>query len=412
MSDMATIDWEAAYASRGERMRASEIRELLKILDQPGVVSFAGGIPDPALFPTEAVQKACAEILADPAQGPQSLQYSVSEGYKPLREWLVGHMARLGVPCDIDNIVITGGSQQGLDLLGKLFLSPGDTALVTAPTYLGALQAFNAYEPRYDRLDLNGGNMTPSAYAEAAKTAGGRVGFAYVVSDFANPTGETVPESARNALIDLVTALDVPLFEDAAYQALRFEGETVPSCLALDVKRTGDINKSRVVFAGTFSKTICPGMRVGWLCASRDLIQKIVLAKQACDLHSSTLNQAIIQRVAAAEYDRLLPKIITAYRSRRDAMLAALAKHMPEGVTWTKPQGGMFVWVTLPEKLDGAKLLKIALDEEKIAFVPGGAFYADGTGKNTLRLSYSLASEAVIEECMGRLGRLLKRQLA
>lgn len=412
MSALGMIDWEAAYASRGERMRASEIRELLKILDQPGVVSFAGGIPDPALFPTEAVQRACADILTDPALGPQSLQYSVSEGHAPLRRWIVSYMAKLGIPCDIENIVITGGSQQGLDLLGKLFLSPGDTALVTAPTYLGALQAFNAYEPRYDRLDLNGGNMTPAAYADAAKQAGGRVGFAYVVSDFANPTGETVPESARLALLDLVQELDVPLFEDAAYHALRFEGEAVPSCLALDVKRTGDINASRVVFAGTFSKTICPGMRVGWLCASRDLIQKIVLAKQACDLHSSTLNQAIIQRVAEAEYDRLLPRIIDAYRSRRDAMLKALEKHMPAGVTWTRPQGGMFVWVTLPERLDGAKLLKLALEEEKIAFVPGGAFFADGTGKNTLRLSYSLASEELIADCMARLGQLLKRQLA
>ncbi len=403
------MDWNHAFATRTAGMGASEIRELLKVLDQPGILSFAGGIPDPKLFPMAAVQAASAAILADPVLGPQALQYTASEGYRPLRSWLVRQMGLLGVPCTVDNIVITGGSQQGLDFLGKLLVTQGDTLLVTAPTYLGALQAFNPYEPHYDRLDLNG-NMTPAGYRAAA--APGRVAAAYVVADFANPTGESLDAAGRVRLLDLVDALDVPLIEDAAYTAIRFEGEALPSCLAMDVARQGGIERSRVIYCGTFSKTISPGLRVGWICAAQPLIQKVVLAKQAADLHSPSLNQMIIHRVAEAEYAAVVAGNVTAYVSRRDAMLAGLARHMPAGSRWTRPKGGMFVWVTLPGGLDGATLLRQALTEENIAFVPGGAFHADGSGRDTLRLSYSLQPEAVIEEGMLRLGRLVARALA
>ena len=402
------MDWTQAYATRAGRMGASEIRELLKILEQPGILSFAGGIPDPKLFPMQAVQAASAAILSDPVQGAQALQYTASEGYRPLRTWLVNHMAGLGIPCTIDNIVMTGGSQQGLDFLGKLLVSPADTVLVTAPTYLGALQAFNAYEPRYDRLHLDG-NVTPTAYAEAARP--GRIACAYAVPDFANPTGDSMPLHTRNRLLDLATALDIPVIEDAAYTALRFEGEPLPSLLALDIERHGHIDAARVVYCGTFSKTISPGLRVGWVCAPRDLVHKIVLAKQAADLHSPSLGQMIIHRVAEAQYDQVVAANCRAYASRRDAMLAALADHMPPGVTWTHPQGGMFVWLTLPAHLDGAEILKQAIAQEKIAFVPGAAFHADGTGRNTLRLAYSLQPEPVIADGMARLGRLLTRTL-
>ena len=402
------MDWTQAYATRAGRMGASEIRELLKILEQPGILSFAGGIPDPKLFPMQAVQAASAAILSDPVQGAQALQYTASEGYRPLRTWLVNHMAGLGIPCTIDNIVMTGGSQQGLDFLGKLLVSPADTVLVTAPTYLGALQAFNAYEPRYDRLHLDG-NMTPTAYAEAARP--GRIACAYAVPDFANPTGDSMPLHTRNRLLDLATALDIPVIEDAAYTALRFEGEPLPSLLALDIERHGHIDAARVVYCGTFSKTISPGLRVGWVCAPRDLVHKIVLAKQAADLHSPSLGQMIIHRVAEAQYDQVVAANCRAYANRRDAMLAALADHMPPGVTWTHPQGGMFVWLTLPAHLDGAEILKQAIAQEKIAFVPGAAFHADGTGRNTLRLAYSLQPEPVIADGMARLGRLLTRTL-
>lgn len=400
------FNWEAAYARRAQGMHASEIRELLKLLDQPGIVSFAGGIPDPALFPTAAIAEACAAILADPAEGAAALQYSVSEGYKPIREWIAAYMAGQGVPCSIDNIVVTGGSQQGLDFLGKLFLTEGDTALVTAPTYLGALQAFAPYEPRYDTLDL-AGNMTPTAHAAAAQRAGSRVAFAYAVPDFANPTGDTLDEAARERLLDLVDALGVPLIEDAAYTAIRFAGSPVPSCLALEVRRRGHIDATRVLYCGTFSKTIAPGLRVGWICAARDLVAKVVLAKQAADLHSPSLNQMVIHRVASTRYDAVVPRVVALYRARRDAMLSALDAHMPPGVSWTRPQGGMFVWVTLPEGADAAALLRRALDEEQVAFVPGAAFFADGSGRNTLRLSYSRQGEAAITEGMARLGRLL-----
>jgi len=405
------FDWNAAFAGRADRMRASEIRELLKLLDQPDIISFAGGIPDPALFPTQAIRDACASVLTGP-QGIQSLQYSVSEGYPPLRRWIAERMRRLGAPCDIDNIVITSGSQQGLDFLGKLLLSAGDTALVAAPTYLGALQAFNPYEPRYDSLRFDESNATPEAYREAAGAAGSRLALAYAVPDFANPTGDTLSEEARLRLLDLTAELGVPLIEDAAYSALRFEGEPVRSCLALDIERRGDIDRSRVIYCGTFSKTVAPGLRVGWVCAARDLVQKIVLAKQAGDLHSGTLGQMVMHAVVEAVYERQVGEIVAVYSQRRDAMLAALSRHMPEGVSWTRPQGGMFVWVTLPAALDGAELLAASVADERVAFVPGGAFFVDGSGRNTIRLSYSLQSQGAIEEGVRRLGRLITRFIA
>ena len=405
------IEWERLYAARAAGMRASEIRELLKLLDQPDVISFAGGIPDPALFPTGEIRDAYARILGDAELGPQALQYSVSEGYLPLRRWIVAQMGELGVACETDNIVITSGSQQGLDFLGKLLLSAGDTALVTSPTYLGALQAFNPYEPRYDELKPQERSNEPQAYAERARAAGGRLALAYAVPDFANPTGETLSEAERNNLIDLTDALGIPLIEDVAYRALRYEGEAPPPVLALDIGRKGHIDRSRVIYCGTFSKTIAPGLRVGWICAARELVQKIVLAKQAGDLHSSTLNQMVMADVAERLYRPQVERLKAAYRERRDAMLQALDRHMPEGLSWTRPEGGMFVWVWLPEGMDGAELLAAALEEEKVAFVPGGAFFADGGGKNSLRLNFTLQTPEQIEEGLTRLGGLLRRRL-
>ena len=407
MDEQDSIDWAAAFATRAARMRASEIRELLKVLEQPGIISFAGGIPDPALFPNELIAQAYQAIMADPAKAGAAMQYSVSEGDLPLRRWIVGHMARRGVACSEDNILITAGSQQGLDFLGRLFLSPGDTALVTAPTYLGALQALNAYEPRYDTLLPQNRDASPAAYVERAH--GGRVALAYAVPDFANPRGETLSEAARLSLLDLTASLGIPLIEDAAYEALRFEGEPVPSCLALDIARRGDIDRSNVIYCGTFSKTIVPGLRVGWICAARELTRKLVLVKQASDLHCSTVNQMVIHAVASACHDSHVEEIKKVYASRRDAMLKALDETMPKSASWTRPEGGMFVWVTLPAGMDAKTLLESALTEERVAFVPGGAFFADGSGKNTLRLSYSLPSEAVIREGVSRLGRLIVR---
>ena len=408
MTDRAeAAEWEPRYASRAERMRASEIRELLKLLDKPGIVSFAGGIPDPALFPVREAQAAYTAVLGDAALAGSALQYSVSEGYLPLRQWIVRHMGSLGVACDEDNVVVTSGSQQALEFLGRLLLSPGDTALVMAPTYLGALQAFSASEPRYDELRPEDGNRTPQSYADGAAAAGGRVKFAYVVPSFANPTGETLSLAARNRLLDLAAELDIPIIEDSAYAMLRFEGESLPPIQALEVARRGSIDEARSIYCGTFSKVLSPGLRVGWIVAPKPLIRRLVLIKQASDLNNSTINQIVMHRMAEAVYGRQVEAACGHYRRRRDAMLGALARHMPAGAEWTRPNGGLFVWLRLPERCDGAELLKRAVREEGIAFVPGAAFYFDGRGRNTVRLSYSLPSEAQIEDGIARLAKLI-----
>jgi DNA-binding transcriptional MocR family regulator len=385
-------------------MAASEIRELLKVVDQPGVLSFAGGIPDPALFPVEEAKAAYAAVLGAPTNG---LQYSVSEGYLPLRQWIARHMGSLGVPCDADNIIVTCGSQQGLEFLGRLLLSPGDTALVAAPTYLGAPQAFSGSEPRYDELRPEDGNRTPASYADAARSAGGEVKLAYVVPDFANPTGETLSLAARVRLLDLAGEQDIPIIEDAAYAMLRFGGRPVPPILALEVERRGSVEKARAVYCGTFSKVLSPGLRVGWIVAPKVLIRRLVLIKQASDLNSATINQMVMLRLAETAFDRQVARARTHYRSRRDWLLAALQRHMPAGVSWTHPQGGLFVWVTLPEGIDAAALLQRSLKEAGVAFVPGGAFFHDGRGRNTLRLSYSLPGEADIDRSIARLAQLI-----
>ncbi|TCQ80835.1 DNA-binding transcriptional MocR family regulator [Ochrobactrum sp. BH3] len=401
------LDWETVFATRSKRMRASEIRELLKLLERPDIISFAGGIPDPALFPHDEFQTAYKDIFGGP-EANAALQYSVSEGYKPLRTWLVSELAKIGIPCTEDNVFITSGSQQALDYLGKLFISPNDTALVTAPTYLGALQAFNAYEPTYDILSLNG-NRTPDSYKQHAKDAGGQVKFAYLSADFSNPTGETVDLAGRKKLMADADELDIPIIEDAAYQYLRYNGEAIAPILSLDIARNGgDIEKTRTVYCGSFSKTLAPGLRVGYVVASQSVIRKLVLMKQAADLHSSTINQIAIYHVASRGFDKQVAKLHGVYKHRRDKMLEALAKYMPEGTDWTKPEGGMFIWVTLPKGMDGAALLAASIESEKVAFVPGKAFFADGTGANTLRLSYSCANDEMIEEGIMRLGRLIR----
>ncbi len=403
------LNWENIFATRSSRMRASEIRELLKLLERPDIISFAGGIPDPALFPDAEFKQAYADIFSGPTVNA-ALQYSVSEGYKPLREWLVGQMGALGIPCELENVFIVSGSQQGLDYLGKLFLSPKDTALVTAPTYLGALQAFNAYEPTYDQLTPNG-NRTPDSYTAAATKAGGRVKFAYLSADFANPTGETVDLAGREKLLDLAEELDIAVIEDAAYQSLRYNGEAIAPILALEIARKGSINDTRTIYCGSFSKTLAPGLRVGFVVANAPVIRKLVLMKQAADLHSSTINQIAIHKVAESGFDAQVAKVRKTYSHRRDRMLAALAKYMPQGTSWTKPEGGMFIWVTLPKGMDGAKLLARSLETAKVAFVPGQAFFADGSGANTFRVSFSCANDELIEEGISRLGKLIASEI-
>ncbi|HEY0647589.1 PLP-dependent aminotransferase family protein [Phenylobacterium sp.] len=387
--------WEDRFSPRMAHVRASEIRELLKLLDQPDILSFAGGIPDPALFPLERMQSLYAQVLAD--AGQQALQYSVSEGLPSLRRWVAERMTRAGAPCDEGNIVITAGSQQALDLLGKLFLGRGDGVLVERPTYMGALGAFNAYEPTYADL----GGEVP---------AGARL--AYVVPDFANPTGRTMTRRERDRLLDLAETHDVVVVEDGAYRELRFSGCDEPMVLALDVARSGSIEDVRTVFCGTFSKTLSPALRLGWICGPRAVIEKIVLLKQGADLHASTINQMVAERIVADGHEAHLDRLRAHYRDHASAMQAALARHMPMGVAWTKPEGGMFVWVRLPEGLDGARLLEAALAEERVAFVPGAPFFAVGPELNSLRLSYSLSSPEDIDEGVRRLARVIEARMA
>ena len=397
--------WTARFSDRMAHVRASEIRELLKLLDQPDILSFAGGIPDPALFPTARIAELYTEVLAD--AGRQALQYSVSEGYAPLRRWIAARMSADGVACDEDNIVITAGSQQALDLIGKLFLTAGDTVMVARPTYLGALQAFNAYEPAY--LDLPDGALSNGLDTEALMAGRRPNPLGYFVPDFANPTGQSLTLAEREALLDLAARLDMTLVEDAAYRELRFEGEALPTLLALDIARRGSIEQASTLFCGTFSKTISPALRMGWVCGPRAVIEKLVLLKQGCDLHVSTVNQMVTHRAVSEDYEQHLSALRNAYGAKAQVILSALDRHMPQGVTWSKPQGGMFVWVWLPQGMDGKLLLERALAEERVAFVPGEPFFAEVPAANAIRLSYSLPTAAEIEDGVARLAGLIAR---
>ncbi len=340
--------------------------------------------------------------MTDPEMRNWALQYAVSEGYTPLREWIARHMEQLGVPCTSENILVTTGSQQGLDLLGKLFVDPGDTVLTTAPTYLGALQAFSLYEPNFATFDPRDGEtrgeMPPPA-------------IAYVMPDFANPSGETISHPDRERLLDMISTLAIPVIEDAAYQALRFEGQPLLPLLALDIARTGHIDHSRVIYAGTFSKTIAPGLRVGWVCAARTVIDKMVVARQAADLHGATFDQMIIHDVVSTCFTEQVRRILPVYRQRRDVMLAALADCMPPGVSWTRPDGGMFIWLTLPDGIDSHLLLRDSLTSEGVIFVPGTSFFTDGSGKRHIRLNFTRSDDATILDGSQRLGRLVTRHV-
>ena len=405
------LDWNAQFVPRLRQAKGSAIRELLKLLDDPAIVSFAGGIPDPALFPRAAIAAAAQRILGDPERAAVALQYAPSEGYAPLRRFIAQTMGERGVACGSENVLITAGSQQALDFIARLFLSPGDTVLVARPTYLGALQAFSAHEPVYGKLPATGDNRTPEPYG-AGEADARRAKFAYAIADFQNPTGESLTLAERQDLVASAAALGLPIVEDAAYDQLRYDGTALPSLLALDASRAGGIDEGAVLYCGTFSKTIAPGLRIGWIAAPRPVIDKLVVIKQASDLHSSTLDQMVLHEVASTIPPDHLSAIRRTYRSRRDAMLGALDEFFPAACRWTRPEGGMFIWVMLPEGLDAEDLLRRAIAEEKIAFVPGASFHADGRGRNTLRLNFSLNSEDVAISGIRRLGAVVERALA
>lgn len=381
-------------SARALALKASEIRELLKLVGKPSMISFAGGIPDPALFNLGLFQAACHEAFGGPQVAREALQYSTTEGYLPLRQWIASHMQSLGVPVGADNVLVTTGSQQALDLIGKLLIDPGSTVLTARPTYLGALQSFSAYQPRLAQLDA------PQAAGEGAAR------LVYVMPDFANPTGQSMSRAARSRTLDQAQLANAVIVEDAAYTALRYDGEPLPSIAALDAAATGSIEATRTLYCGSFSKTLAPGMRVGWICGPTALIRKLTMLKQGADLHTATVNQMVIHHVAAAGFDDQVQRIRAVYRSRRDAMLAALTRYAVPGMSWSRPEGGMFIWLELPGHIDAAQLLQRAIRAD-VAFVPGGAFFPDGTGRNTLRLSFALCDEARIEVGIFKLCELI-----
>ena len=388
-------DWSGGFARRAGRITASEIRELLKLLARPGIISFAGGIPDPALFPREIIADAYAKLLAEPSSAAAALQYGISEGYPPPREWIAGYMAGLGVRCGPEHILITNGSQQALDFLAKLFLDPGDRALVARPTYLGALQTFTAYEAEY------------GIFPEGVGQVGRPAKLVYLMPDFANPSGRTMNMDERKAVLATAAGPDLPVIEDAAYEQLYYDHEPLPSLLALDSAAAG-IDHGRVIYCGTFSKTVVPGLRIGWIVAPRPVIEKLVLIKQAGDLHTSGLNQMAMLAVAREIVPSHAGRVREAYRTRRDTMLGALEASMPAGVRWTRPAGGMFLWLSLPEHMDAAMLLERAIETANVAFVPGAAFYPDRSVRNALRLSFSLNPPTEIELGISRLAQVIR----
>ena len=392
----ASLDWTALYASRMGKVVASDIRERMKLLADRHIVQLGGGLPDASLYPAAEIAAACARILGDPASAATALNYAPSEGHPPLRAWLADYMTGIGAPCGVDNIMVTNGSQQGLHFLGRLLLSPGDTVAVEMPSFIGALRAFDAYEAAYAALPGEVGAPLPT-----------RAKFGYLGSDFRNPTGTSLTLAEREALIDKAALASLPLLEDGCYEKLRFEGEPIASVFALAVQKAGDVEACGVLHTGTLSKTLAPSLRVGWIAGPSAVIRKLVLIKQAADLATSALNQMIALEVAQACLERQAALARDLYRRRRDAMLDALEAYMPPGVSWTRPQGGLYIWVTLPPGVDGAKVSERALLEADVSVISGAAFYPVDPVRNTIRLSYSLAGEVTAREGIRRLGALL-----
>jgi len=394
-----TTNWQAVLAHRTQRMQSSIIRELLKLTQQPDIISFAGGLPAPELFPVREFEEACRYILAH--SGPEALQYGPTEGYLPLREYLAEKMQKYGVPAEPDNILLTNGSQQALDLIGKIFIDPGDTILVEEPTYLGALQAWNAYEPRFVTIPLDDEGMQVDRAEPVLKRE--KVKFIYVLPNFHNPAGVTLSLERRIKLVELAACHGAFIVEDDPYGELRFEGKDITPIVTL--------HKENTIYLSTFSKTLSPGIRLGWITAPQQVVQRLVQAKQGTDLHTSTFIQMIANDICQRGLLRHhVRRIRTVYRERRDVMLSALEEHCPPGVTWTRPQGGLFLWVTTPEGVNTVELLKVAL-EEKVAFVPGIAFYTNSGGEHSMRLNFSYSQPDIIREGIARLGRAITKML-
>jgi DNA-binding transcriptional MocR family regulator len=404
------MSWDNKFSKDAQSIRASEIRELLKILADPAILSFAGGIPDPAMFPMAEMKKIRESLEDQPDLDRQSMQYSQTEGYAPLRDWVASRVSTSEITFDRENVLVTNGAQQSLTLLSTVFMDPGTPIAVANPTYLGALQVFGTRRPKYVTIDTDEHGLITASLETAFK---GGVKILYTIPDFQNPGGMTIPEDRRLDIIKLAHEYDVIILEDTAYRALYHDTPPPPSLLELEGKYLGGSSwqeNGLVIQLGTASKTLMPALRVGWTIAPSAILDKLVLLKQANDLHTSTINQIITYELLDGNFDAHVTALRTVYKERKEAMLDALHQYLPNSVSFTIPTGGMFIWLNLPQGMDAKLLLARALDEEKIAFVPGAAFFANGGGENTLRLSFSTCSPDDIRDGMQRLSSLIQRE--
>lgn len=383
-------------------LKASEIRELLALTKDPSIISFAGGLPAAELFPIDKWIEASNKVMKE--NGAAALQYGPTDGVERLREHCVTRMEKVGCKnVKPEDIQILSGSQQGLDFVPRVFIDPGDYIIVESPTYLGALNAFKAYEPNFAPVKLDEDGMILEDL-EAQLKAHDNVKFIYVISDFQNPSGKTWTMERRKGLIELANKYDVYILEDNPYGELRFEGEIQPSLRSLDTE-------DRVIFMGTFSKIFSPGIRVGWFNAAPEILNKFNMVKQGADLQTSTTTQMILaQFLDDNDLEEHIRKIIDVYGKRKNVMVEAMEKYFPEEVTFTNPEGGLFLWVSMPEHINAREIGMKAI-EKKVAFVPGGAFYAENPEENHFRLNYSCMPEDKIEEGIKRLGEVLKEAL-
>jgi 2-aminoadipate transaminase len=388
------------FAKRMENAHRSYIREILKVTDDPEIISFAGGLPNPKCFPVEQVAAAAALVFAE--AGQNAMQYSTTEGYLPLREWIAArYRKRFGMQVDPDEILITNGSQQGLDLIGKVFLNEGDGVLLERPAYQGAIQAFEVFQPEFHMITLeeDGANL---AQLQSCLEKDHPKLF-YTVANFQNPSGITYSPQKRAALARLLKDADTVLVEDDPYGELRFMGE--------ETRPIRVYCEERAVLLGSFSKIVAPGLRLGWVYAPAEIMTKLVTVKQGADLHSNYLTQRIVcQYLQDNDLEEHIAMIRATYKKQRDLMVEMMERYFPAEVKFTRPEGGMFLWVTLPEGISALELFEEAL-REKVAFVPGVAFFTDGGGKNSLRLNFSNSDEPRIETGVKRLGKVIERMM-
>ena len=401
--------WAHRYAQRTKSAKSSIIRELLKLTQNPEVISFAGGLPAPDIFPVARFQEACQRVLQ--TQASAALQYGPTEGYRPLRELIVAHMARYGILAGVNNVLITSGSQQALDLIAKLLINRGDRILAESPTYVGALQAFDLMGAEYVTVPIDHDGLQ-TCNMEQALRSGPK--FMYILPNFQNPGGVTLSRPRRDELVSLSDKYGIPIVEDDPYGQLRYEGEHQPPLVVLDrtnLERDNGYKLGNVIYLSTFSKVLAPGLRVAWIVAPPDVIARLSQLKQSTDLHTSSFAQMVTYEAARDgfmdEHVKLIRKV---YSERRDAMLQALEAFFPPEVSWTRPQGGLFLWVTMPPDIDSRKLLDSAL-RQNVAFVPGDAFYPNGDSGSHMRLNFSNAQPEMIREGIRRLSIAVAHEL-